>query len=194
MYCMESNAWSRLRDLAFSQRVLPVFLEYKEQRGMLAARPRSRFLPLRPDLFLSPTEHAEVLRHHQRLELLGGEPGVRQSDQWIQLHRRVETIAAGALNRRLGIEPFMVLDVERDDGYRTLLQVLTIGLDRRGSHGLMWWWLRGRALRKDQTLGALPAGIGFETARICRRTLTGAWVPLHPVPMPRRDQHAFRNR
>lgn len=191
---METNAWSRLRGQAFSQRVLPVFLEYKGKQGMRAARPRSRFLPLRPDLILSPAEHAEVLRLHRRLELLGGGPDVRRSNRWIESQQRVEAIASGALNRRLGIEPFMVLDVERAGGYRTLLQVLTIGLDRRGSHGLMWWSLHGRALRKDQTLGALPAAISFDAARILRRTLMGTWVPLHPMPMPRRDPHAFRNR
>lgn len=191
---METNAWSRLRDQAFSRRVLPVFLAYKGKQGMRAARPRSRFLPLRPDLILSPTEYAEVLRLHRGLELLGGGLGARQSDRWIELQRRVEAIATGALNRRLGIEQFMVLDVERDDGYRTLLQVLTIDLDRSGRYGLMWWSLKGRALRKDQTMGALPAGINFETARICRRTLAGVWVPIHPVPMARRNQHAFRIR
>ena len=191
---METNAWSRLRDQAFSQRVLPVFLEYKDKQGMRSSRPRSRYLPLRPDLILSPAEHAEVLRLHQRLELLGGGPAVRGSDRWIETQQRVEAIAAGALSRRLGLELFMVLDVDRADGYRTMLQVLTIGLDRRGSHGQMWWSLRGRSLRKDQTLGTLPAGISFDAARILRRTLMGTWVPLHPVPMARRDTHAFRNR
>jgi hypothetical protein len=88
------------------------------------------------------------------------------------------------LRRRLGLERFMVVRVDEEAGYCSTLQVLEIGL----THDLpLLWRLRGRALRKDGSLGQKDAAVWFSRATISRRMLNGEWRALRPIGNPRRE-------
>lgn len=189
---MKTKTWSHLSTERYFKRRQPVFPDYQDKVGMVSPVLRSRFHDLDPSLVFSRAEYAEVRRLMQKKEALGRDIEARQSEAWTTLDRRIEQLAAGALQRHIGIERYMVLDVERDDGYRTVLQVLNVDLHTRWADGPFTWSLSGRALRKNQTLGTIPESTSFDSARILRRTLSGTWVPLTPRPKRQpKARHAF---
>ena len=97
----------------------------------------------------------------------------------------ISRIAAATLQRRLGLERFMVVRVDQDEGYCSTLQVLEIGLTH--DWHLLSWRLRGRALRNDGSLGQRDAAAWFSRATIWRRMLDGEWRVLRPIGNTRRE-------
>lgn len=186
------KTWYRLRDQADGMRVWSQVPRYREGPG---SKPRSLIKSLPPESVLAPSELSEVKRLHRRLALLEGRGDDQAREIKLELKNRISVVAAASLTRRVGIERFMVLDVERDDGYRASLQVLEVGMEpSRGWRWSMWWSLSGRSLRKDRTLGERPASINFGAARVLRRTLSGAWVSLTTTPVRRKERDALRHR
>jgi hypothetical protein len=93
---------------------------------------------------------------------------------------RLAAISAAVLRRRLGLERYMVVRIARADGHRVTMQVLQLTLTRGFgySRSELAWDLDGRSLRKNGTLGQLPARMTFTQAKIAVRTLSGEWRPL----------------
>jgi hypothetical protein len=92
---------------------------------------------------------------------------------------RLDVLAATVLQRSIGLERYMVVYVRRDDGFEVKLQVLSLRLEPHPrSLRRLTWGLKGRALRKDETLGVTPVGIFFTHAAIVRRRLDGSWDQL----------------
>lgn len=115
-----------------------------------------------------------------------------QTVDWEQkapLRNRLSRISFAVLSRRFGIQKFMVLDIERDDGFRAKFLLTTASFVETLYGDGFRLILDGYALRKDESIGLTSSGIGFDKARIRRRLLTGEWVSLRPIARRRRDAH-----
>lgn len=151
------------------------------------------FLDLSPIRLMQPTELRQaksllrkLSRHHERVRADAEKPKAEQKDYEafsavrMQLHADVDRLSAQVLGRELGLERYMVIRLQRHDGYESRLQVLEFGVrwEREWGRNYWMWDLEGRKPRKDGTLGSLPAFASFDRAQISRRRLDGAWESL----------------
>lgn len=171
-----------LQHRKFDQRRLPAEPTYREKSGKRALRPRPRHIDMRPRFHLSAYENSVLASLlHQRS---------KAADYEAQkpVETRVSALATAAALRCLGIERFMVLDIERHDGHKVLMLVTAISFSV-----VAWlsWDLDGLALRKDGTIGRKSTGICFTSARIKRRKLDGDWQTLRPRNKPEFRVHAY---
>jgi hypothetical protein len=183
----QANRWTRPRPL-------PAYKEPAEPR--FPQREEELFLALDPEDLMSPSEAKEAGRLLRRLDKAHRSMGEDTEDLRscrITLQSRIAVLARAILHRHIGLQRHMVVDVERDGGYRVVLQVLEMSLHQRTGPSDWMWSLEGRALRKDKTLGSLRAGISFTRARIARRKLTGEWLRLAQLPR-RFKEHEHRAR
>lgn len=121
---------------------------------------------LHPLLLMDKTEQ-RLLRKLVR-QIDGGEKREQASNQLADLN-------AAVLEREIGLKKYMVIRVERDDGFTVQLQVLSFSYF---IYNMGMWSVSGRNIRKDGTLGLLNKGLAFRNARISRRLLDGSWVRL----------------
>ena len=99
-----------------------------------------------------------------------------------EIELRIEGLAQVVLRRRLGVERFMVLNVERADGYCKRLQIDRLAFAEWRHHYLQWaWHVSGRSIRKDGKLGSRSESMTFREAKVARRSLTGEWIAVKPT-------------
>lgn len=98
------------------------------------------------------------------------------------MRAELNALSAQVLADSMGLHKYMVVNIKRDDGYETRLQMLECSVDNdRHWLGSPWVWeLTGRSLRKDGSLGKNYDMISFLTAQVTRRRLDGTWEALHP--------------
>ena len=105
---------------------------------------------------------------------------IKQSDdddKREQASNRLAELSEVVLGREIGLKKYMVIRVEREDGFTLQLQVLSFLISYfRGYIGV--WNVSGRNIRKDGTLGLRDEGLAFRNARISRRMLDGSWATL----------------
>lgn len=151
------------------------------------------FLDLSPIRLMKPAELRQaksllrkLSRHHERVRADAEKPKAEQKGYEAlravrtQLYAEVDRLSAQVLGRELGLERYMVIHLQRHDGYESRLQVLEFGVRWEWEWGRNdWMWdLAGRKPRKDGTLGSLPSSVGFDRAKIIRRRLDGTWESL----------------
>lgn len=169
----------------FEQRRWSEEPSYREKRHKRASRTRPRHLDMHPWFHLSPNEN-RVLEN-----LLRGRSLAADYDDRKPFEHRISALATSAAFRCLGVERFMVLDIERHDGLRVLLLVSDITIRDLAR---VAWRLEGFSLRKDGSIGSKPTGISFTRARIMRRRLDGNWQLLRPRNKPKFRAHAHTPR
>ena len=145
---------------------------------------RKLFLDLAPAKLMSPSEVKEVS------SLLVASD--RSDPLFEQRSQRLAQLGGAVLFRHLGVERYMVLEVERDDGHRVRMQLIDVHIEGAEYEWGWKWWLSGRALRKDATLGSLPEGICYSSARISCRLLTGEWRRMAPKSVRTKERYASR--
>lgn len=170
-----------LQQRKFDQRRLPAEPTYREKGGARASRPRPRHVDMHPSFHLSAFENT-VLESLQRQRSLVTDYEARKP-----VETRVAALATAAAFRCLGIERFMVLDIERNDGHKVLMLVTAISFSFAAR---LSWDLDGLALRRDGTIGRKSTGICFTSAKIQRRRLDGGWQTLRPRNKPEFRGHA----
>jgi hypothetical protein len=142
---------------------------------------------LLPEILLNRAEfrRARHLLKRERLlrpflsDLLAGND--QNAKKLQEIDKEIASLSERVLRRELGLHRYMVVKVCRDDGFAAQFQVLTFSIDGRGDPPKPYsWYLDGRILRKNGTLGETAAGVAFDCAVLSRRALTGDWVTLIP--------------
>lgn len=151
------------------------------------------FLDLSPIRLMQPVELRlakrllkKLAQHHEAVRADAQNPRSEQKGYEAiravrrQLDAEVDRLSAQVLGRELGLERYMVIHLQRHDGYESRIQVLEFGVrwEREWGRNYWMWDLEGRKPRKDGTLGSLPARASFDRAQISRRRLDGAWESL----------------
>lgn len=148
-----------------------------------------------PDLLMSSSEKREARKHLRALARLHrdwSEADPRPaSNEWEafrekmdRIHEALGRIAESVLEREVGLQRYMVVDVQRSETYRRQLQILSFNLMDRFARTEWAWELSGRNVRKDGTLGKNSESMTFNVARILRRRLDGTWERLSPREDP----------
>lgn len=170
--------WYRLRNNRLMAKPFPARPAHKErgEEKSLDAQLK-RYSILSPVDVLSRGEAREVRRLFKI-----DEGDAFDSESKRAACRRLAELAQAVLGRYIGLERFMVIDVERDNGKRTKLLLKEFDILNRNGWNPDWtWMLSGRALRKNGTIGYSSSSIGFRDARVHRRTLAGEWKRLSPI-------------
>ena len=94
-----------------------------------------------------------------------------------QTSDRLAELSEVVLGREIGLKKYMVIRVERDDGFTLQLQVLSFSISYFRGY-MDGWDVIGRNLRKDETLGLRDEWLSFRSAHISRRLLDGSWTKL----------------
>jgi len=106
---------------------------------------------------------------------------IRQIDRGNKREQALGQLAdlnAAVLEREIGLKKYMVIRVERDDGFTIQLQALSFSISYFSGYIDGCWDVSGRNIRKDGTLGLRDEGLTLRNARISRRLLDGSWVKL----------------
>lgn len=91
--------------------------------------------------------------------------------------KQLAELSEGVLGREIGLKKYMVIRVERDDGFTLQLQALSFSISYFRGY-MDGWDVIGRNLRKDETLGLRDEWLSFRNAHISRRLLDGSWAKL----------------
>lgn len=94
-----------------------------------------------------------------------------------QASDRLADLSEVVLGREIGLKKYMVIRVERDDGFTLQLQALSFSISNFRGY-MDGWDVSGRNLRKDETLGLRDEWLAFRNAHISRRLLDGSWETL----------------
>lgn len=94
-----------------------------------------------------------------------------------QASGQLADLNAAVLEREIGLKKYMVIRVERDNGFTLQLQALSFSISCFRGY-MDGWDVRGRNIRKDGTLGLRDERLVFRNARISRRLLDGSWARL----------------
>ena len=190
---LHAPCWYRLRAMRLMAR--PVRPHLRVAEAPRSMRDRAAEKELRPELLLSKGELREARRLLSLVER-ARQPDDEMSDAGPQAEAaaRLECIARAALLREAGVERFMVVRIRRDDGYTIAcrLESLTLAPGYFASAEFQWS-VRGAAMRKDQTIGLVDAGMNFSFAHISRRCLSGRWAATK-LGRRARSINAFRSR
>lgn len=86
-------------------------------------------------------------------------------------------LSEAVLEREIGLKKYMVIKVEREDGFTLQLQALSFSVSHYTGHADSWL-ISGRNIRKDGKLGKCDIGLSFRSALVSRRQLDGSWTAL----------------
>lgn len=150
--------------------------------------------PFLPELMMHRTELTKARRLLRKLDRINEQSrlddGLSKSEQQGRQHftklrepvwAQMEALSEDIWKREVGLERYSVIHAIRED-MEFRLQVLRFSfIDNFAMRGLWAWHLDGRALRKDDTLGANTAMAVFRFANLKRRHLDGVWRELHWV-------------
>lgn len=90
----------------------------------------------------------------------------------------MDTLAAEVWKREVGLERYSVVRVQRENAEYSL-QVLSFAFWHDPVWREHWMWeLKGRALRKDGSLGLKDIDVGLRFVGLHRRHLDGTWHEL----------------
>lgn len=96
-----------------------------------------------------------------------------------QASNQLAKLSEAVLERGIGLKKYMVIKVEREDGFTLQLQALSLSFSVSHYTGYVDSWLiSGRNIRKDGTLGQRDECLSFRSAHVLRRQLDGSWIAL----------------
>lgn len=102
---------------------------------------------------------------------------VDDKDKYKQASDQLAELSEAVLKRGIGLKKYMVIRVERDDGFTIKLQALSFSISYFRGY-MDCWDVSGRNIRKDGTLGRCDETAFLRSALISRRLLDGSWVKL----------------